>query len=61
MGVDPRRSVVGPTHECHDLPGLFVCDASSLPGPPGVNPQMTIMALSLRAADAVERCVADAG
>ncbi|MFO0751105.1 MAG: GMC oxidoreductase [Myxococcota bacterium] len=28
MGVDPRRSVVGPTHESHDVPGLFVVDGS---------------------------------
>lgn len=54
MGADPRRSVVGPTQESHDLPGLFLGDGSALPGSTGVNPQLTIMALSLRAAEFVE-------
>jgi len=36
------------------LPGsqrIRVCDASALPDSPGVNPQVTIMALALRLAD----------
>ena len=53
MGVDPRRSVVDGRNAAHDLPGLTICDGSSLPGAPGVNPQETIMAMSLRAADFV--------
>jgi hypothetical protein len=57
MGLDPRTSVVGPTHESHDVPGLFVCDGSAMPSSIGVNPQMTIMALSLRAAQFVARAV----
>lgn len=32
-------------------PRVHVCDASVLPGSPGANPQLTIMALSLRLAD----------
>ncbi len=60
MGADPRRAVVGPTHETHDLPHLFVCDGSTVPGPLGVNPQMTIMAMSERAAQFVERRVEQA-
>jgi choline dehydrogenase-like flavoprotein len=55
MGRDPRRSVVDATHETHDVHNLFVCDGSALPGAPGVNPQLTIMAMSLRAAGFVER------
>jgi choline dehydrogenase-like flavoprotein len=50
MGTDPRRSVVGLDHQSHDVPGLFVVDGSSLPGPPAVNPQLTIMAMADRAA-----------
>jgi|GEM_PF-128745 len=53
MGIDPRRSVVGASHETHDVHNLFICDGSAIPGPIGANPQVTIMALSLRAADAV--------
>jgi choline dehydrogenase-like flavoprotein len=35
----------------YDTPRVHVCDASVLPDSPGVNPQVTIMALSLRLAD----------
>ncbi len=59
MGADPARSVIGPTQETHDVPGLFVCDGSAVPGPLGVNPQITIMALSERAAQFVERRVTE--
>jgi choline dehydrogenase-like flavoprotein len=48
MGSDPRNSVVDPHGQCWDLPGLFVADASVFPGPIGVNPQVTIMALATR-------------
>jgi len=60
MGMDPSRSVVGPTHEAHDVPGLFVVDGSVFPGAPGVNPQVTIMALSERAATFVGRAIEEA-
>lgn len=53
MGTDGSRSVVGHSHEAHDLPGLFIVDGSVVSGPLGVNPQMTIMALSERAASFV--------
>ncbi len=59
MGVDPRSSVVGPTHEVHDLPGLFICDGSAVPSSIGVNPMMTIMAMATRAAQYVARRVED--
>lgn len=55
MGADARSSVIGPTQETWDVPGLFVCDGSAVPGPLGVNPQVTIMALSERAAQFVEQ------
>jgi choline dehydrogenase-like flavoprotein len=55
MGASAKTSVIGPTQESWDLPGLFVCDGSAVPGPLGVNPQLTIMALSERAAAFVER------
>jgi choline dehydrogenase-like flavoprotein len=50
MGLDPRTSVVGLDHEAHDVPGLFIVDGSTVPGPLGVNPQITIMAMATRAA-----------
>jgi choline dehydrogenase-like flavoprotein len=53
MGSDPRTSVVDLNHQAHDLPGLFVVDGSTVSGPLGVNPQLTIMAMATRAADRI--------
>jgi choline dehydrogenase-like flavoprotein len=55
MGRDPMRSVVDTTHETHDVHNLFVTDGSSIPGSPGVNPQLTIMAFATRAAEFIAR------
>jgi len=55
MGKDPLRSVVDLTHETHDIHNLFICDGSSVPGSLGVNPQLTIMAMALRAAEFIDR------
>lgn len=51
IGVDRGASCLGPDHEAHDIAGLYVCDGSAIPSSLGVNPQMTIMAMSLRAAE----------
>ncbi len=53
MGRDPRASVVGLDHQAHDVAGLYVVDGSTVPGPLGVNPQLTIMAMATRAAQHV--------
>jgi choline dehydrogenase-like flavoprotein len=50
LGMEPKSSVVGPDHQCHDVPGLYIVDGSSLPSSLGVNPQVTIMAMATRAA-----------
>lgn len=54
MGRDPRKSVVGLDHEAHELRGLFIVDGSTIPGPPAVNPQITIMAFADRAAGLID-------
>jgi choline dehydrogenase-like flavoprotein len=54
MGTDPARSCVGPDGEAHDVAGLFVADGSTLPSSLGANPQLTIMAIGLRAAEAID-------
>jgi choline dehydrogenase-like flavoprotein len=48
MGIDKRASVVDPWGQTWDVPGLFIADASVFPGPIGVNPQISIMALATR-------------
>jgi choline dehydrogenase-like flavoprotein len=53
MGRDPRTSVVGLDHEAHDVPGLYVVDGSTVGGPLGVNPQLTIMAIATRAGERI--------
>ena len=50
IGRDPRTSVLDLDHQCHDVRGLYVVDASAVPGPLGVNPQLTIMGMATRAA-----------
>ncbi len=53
MGRDPKTSVVDLDHQSHDVPGLFIVDGSTVPGPPGVNPQIIIMAMATRAAERI--------
>jgi choline dehydrogenase-like flavoprotein len=48
MSDNPRRGVVDSFGGFHGLPGLFVADASLFPGPIGVNPMETILALVTR-------------
>jgi choline dehydrogenase-like flavoprotein len=48
MSADPRRGVTGSFGEFHGVPGLVVADASLFPGPVGINPMETVIALALR-------------
>jgi len=48
MSEDPRRGVTGSFGAFHGVPGLFVSDASLFPGPAGINPMETVIALALR-------------
>jgi len=51
MGNDPSRSVTNSFGQTHDIPNLFVCDASLFVTSSGVNPTNTVMALAARTAD----------
>lgn len=53
MGHDPTASVVDPFCKAHDFDNLWIADASVLPTSAGVNPSLTIAALSLRTADRI--------
>jgi choline dehydrogenase-like flavoprotein len=50
MGDDPKKSVVNPFLETHDVKGLFIADASVFASGLGVNPQISIMGFSIWAA-----------
>ena len=52
MGTDPGQAVVDPTGRSFDVPNLWICDSSVFPSSLPANPAVTIMALSLRTADA---------
>ena len=53
MASSPRDGVVDPHGRVFGVESLVVADASLLPSAPGVNPQVTIMALSLLVARAL--------
>ena len=52
MGVDPEASVVDPFGRSHEIANLWISDNSTFPSSLAANPGLTIMALSLRTADA---------
>jgi choline dehydrogenase-like flavoprotein len=51
MGADPRKSVVNRWSQAHDAPNLFITDGSQMSSTACVNPSMTFMAFTARAAD----------
>lgn len=54
MGADPRRSVVNPRGETHDVKRLYVMDASVLPTSIGYNPSETVYALASYFCDQID-------
>ncbi|GEM_PF-397060 len=48
MSEDPRRGVTDSFGAVHGVRGLFVADASLFPGPTGINPMETVVALAMR-------------
>ncbi len=51
MGDDSKKSVVNKFNQCHDVKNLFVVDAASFVSASEKNPTLTILTLSMRAAD----------
>ena len=54
MGKDPKKSVLNAYCQAHDVKNLFVTDGSAFTTSSEKNPTLTIMALSLRAADYIK-------
>ena len=50
MGRDPRTSVLNAHNQAHDVPNLFVTDGACMASSSCVNPSLTYMALTARAA-----------
>lgn len=53
MGGSPDQAVVDFDHQVFGFDNLYVADGSCVPSSLGVNPQVTIMAMALRAADVI--------
>lgn len=53
MGKDPKTSVLNGWNQAHDVANLFVTDGSSFTTSSEKNPTLTIIALSMRAADRI--------
>lgn len=54
MGSDPKNSVVNSSCQSHDIPNLFISDASIFTTSAGVNPTETVMAIAARTAEHIE-------
>jgi choline dehydrogenase-like flavoprotein len=53
MGTDPAESVVDPNLQTHDLDNLYISGGGVFVTAGAANPTLTIMALSLKAADSI--------
>jgi choline dehydrogenase-like flavoprotein len=51
MGLDPATSVLNRHNQAHDVRNLFITDGSCMVSSGTVNPSLTYMALSARAAN----------
>src|SRR6185436_2083483 len=51
MGTDEAASVVSADLMTHEVPNLYVMSGAVFPSVPGINPTLTIQAVSWRAAD----------
>ena len=51
MGRDPATSVLNAHNQAHDVPNLFITDGACMTSSGSVNPSLTYMALSARAAN----------
>lgn len=59
MGNDPAESVLNRWNQAHDVPNLFVTDGSCMTSASCVNPSLTYMALTARAANHAAQLLAE--
>lgn len=55
VGTDSKTSVIDPEFRLHGFKTIFAADSSIFPNAPGINPSLTIMALSKKAAATILR------
>jgi cholesterol oxidase len=55
IGSSPETGVIDKNHEVFGYPGMYVCDGSVIPANLGVNPSLTITALTERAMSLMPR------
>ncbi|MBU0971801.1 MAG: GMC family oxidoreductase, partial [Proteobacteria bacterium] len=55
IGTDPSTSVIDPEFRLHGVKNIFAADSSIFPNAPGINPSLTIMALSKKASASILR------
>jgi len=53
IGTNPKTSVINPEFKLHEHPLIYAADSSIFPSAPGINPSLTIMALSEKAAEQI--------
>ena len=53
IGADETSGVIDINHEVFNYPGMYVADASAIPSNLGVNPSLTIAAMTERAMDRI--------
>src|SRR6266516_1330913 len=51
MGADPKKAVLNPFNQTHDVKNLFVMDGASFVSSACQNPTLTMMAITVRACD----------
>ncbi len=55
IGTNSSKSVISPNFNLHDFKRIWIADSSSFPNAPGINPSLTIMALSKKASSNIIR------
>jgi choline dehydrogenase-like flavoprotein len=55
IGTESNKSVIDPEFRLHGFKNIFCADSSIFPNAPGINPSLTIMALSRKAAHSIIR------